>query len=65
MRCPPGARESRARAKLGELGRDEGDVLSVFEDVASALDWATASGLELVAAGTITLAGEVAGLLRR
>ena len=53
------------RAKLGELGRDEGDVLSVFEDVASALDWATASGLELVAAGTITLAGEVAGLLRR
>ena len=62
---PAGELADLVRAKLGELGRDEGDVLSVFEDVASALDWATASGLELVAAGTITLAGEVAGLLRR
>ena len=61
---PAGELADLVRAKLGELGRDEGDVLSVFEDVASALDWATASGLELVAAGTITLAGEVAGLLR-
>lgn len=61
---PAGELADLVRAKLGSLGRDEGDVLSVFEDVASALDWATASGLELVAAGTITLAGEVAGLLR-
>lgn len=53
------------RVKLAELGRDEGDVLAVFGDVDSALGWATAGGQPLVAAGTITLAGEVAGLLRR
>lgn len=50
--------------KLRELGRGEDEVLAVFDDVRSALDWCTSSRVPLVAAGTITLAGEVAGLLR-
>lgn len=51
-------------SKLRELRRDAGEVLAVFDDVRSALDWCTSSNAPLIAAGTITLAGEVAGLLR-
>ncbi len=64
-RAMPACELARAvHAKLRELGRDEGEVLAVFDDVRSALDWYTSSNASLIAAGTITLAGEVAGLLR-
>lgn len=52
------------REKLRLLGRDEEDVLEVFDSVSDALDWCTANDAPVIAAGTITLAGEVAGLLR-
>lgn len=52
------------REKLQGLGRDEEDALEVFDSVSEALDWCTANDAPVIAAGTITLAGEVAGLLR-
>lgn len=52
------------RAKLRDLGRGECDLVAVHASVADALAGATEEGSALVAAGTITLAGEVAGLLR-
>lgn len=52
------------REKLRGLGRDEEDALEVFDSVSDALDWCTANDAPVIAAGTITLAGEVAGLLR-
>lgn len=52
------------REKLRLLGRDEEDTLEVFDSVSDALDWCTANDVPVIAAGTITLAGEVAGLLR-
>lgn len=52
------------REKLRLLGRDEEDTLEVFDSVSDALDWCTANDAPVIAAGTITLAGEVAGLLR-
>lgn len=52
------------REKLRLLGRDEEDALEVFDSVSDALDWCTANDAPVIAAGTITLAGEVAGLLR-
>lgn len=52
------------REKLRLLGRDEEDALEVFDSVYDALDWCTANDAPVIAAGTITLAGEVAGLLR-
>lgn len=52
------------REKLRLLGRDEEDALEVFDGVSDALDWCTANDAPVIAAGTITLAGEVAGLLR-
>lgn len=52
------------REKLRLLGRDEEDTLEVFGSVSDALDWCTANDAPVIAAGTITLAGEVAGLLR-
>lgn len=52
------------REKLRLLGRDEDDALEVFGSVSDALDWCTANDAPVIAAGTITLAGEVAGLLR-
>lgn len=52
------------REKLRGLGRDEEDALEVFDSVSEALDWCTANDAPVIAAGTITLAGEVAGLLR-
>ena len=60
------AEELRAlvHAKLAELGRSEKDLAGVYPTVQDALDAFTAAGESLVAAGTITLAGEVAGLLR-
>lgn len=55
---------SLVRSKLLELGRCECDLVSVHATVGSALESATESHRPLIAAGTITLAGEVAGLLR-
>ena len=52
------------REKLRLLGRDEEDAFEVFDSVSDALDWCTANDAPVIAAGTITLAGEVAGLLR-
>lgn len=52
------------REKLRLLGRDEEDALEVFDSVSDALDWCTANDAPVIAAGTITLAGEVVGLLR-
>lgn len=52
------------RAKLAELGRDGEDVLAVFDSVSTALAWCSDAEMPLIAAGTITLAGEVSGLLR-
>lgn len=52
------------REKLRLPGRDEEDALEVFDSVSDALDWCTANDAPVIAAGTITLAGEVAGLLR-
>ena len=51
-------------AKLAELGRDGEDILAVFDSVSTALAWCSDAEMPLIAAGTITLAGEVAGLLR-
>ena len=56
--------QALVQAKLAELGRSKGDLAGVYPTVRDALDAFTAVGEPLVAAGTITLAGEVAGLLR-
>ena len=56
-----------ARAVAEELereGRPAEDLVGTFCSVAEALAFATERALPVVAAGTITLAGEVAGLLR-
>ena len=50
--------------KLEQLGRPATDLVATYPTVADALDAFEASGSAFVAAGTITLAGEVAGLLR-
>lgn len=55
---------SLVRSKLLDLGRCECDLVSVHATVGSALDAVTEDHRPLIAAGTITLAGEVAGLLR-
>ncbi|WP_085830498.1 bifunctional folylpolyglutamate synthase/dihydrofolate synthase [Collinsella vaginalis] len=52
------------RDELAAEGRADAEV-TVFDSVAAALDASAESGSPLVAAGTITLAGEVAGLVRR
>lgn len=52
------------REELGREGRDPGCLLGTFPTVREALGHATDSGMPLIAAGTITLAGEVASLLR-
>lgn len=51
------------RRELAALGRPEGDLLAVYPTVAEALAALRASNTAFVAAGTITLAGEVAGTL--
>lgn len=50
--------------ELEREGRVPDGLLSVYDTVADALDALTEAGEPVVAAGTITLAGEVAGLLR-
>lgn len=52
------------RAKLAELGRPETDLLGVFDCVDEALAFFDRDDAPFVAAGTITLAGEVAASLR-
>ena len=50
--------------KLEALGRPAGDLAATYPTVAEALDALDTAGAPFVAAGTITLAGEVAGILR-
>ena len=50
--------------ELAREGRPKTDLAAVYPTVPEALDALTAAGEPVVAAGTITLAGEVAGLLR-
>ncbi len=51
-------------AKLEELGRPASDLVKVIPSVPDAVDQLTCAGEAFVAAGTITLAGEVAGIVR-
>lgn len=51
-------------AKLEELGRPASDLVKVISSVPDAVDQLTYAGEAFVAAGTITLAGEVAGIVR-
>lgn len=51
-------------AKLEELGRPTSDLVKVIPSVPDAVDQLTCAGEAFVAAGTITLAGEVAGIVR-
>ena len=55
---------SLVREKLAADGRDEGVLQGVYGSVGEALASLDAERAPFVAAGTITLAGEVAGLLR-
>lgn len=50
--------------ELAREGRPASDLVAVHDDVAAALAALTSAGEPVVAAGTITLAGEVAGLMR-
>ena len=50
--------------ELEREGRAPRDLVTVFDTVADALDQLTRAQVPVVAAGTITLAGEVAGCLR-
>lgn len=50
-------------AKLEELGRPASDLVKVIPSVPDAVDQLTYAGEAFVAAGTITLAGEVAGIV--
>ena len=50
--------------KLEELGRPSSDLVEVVPSVPDAVGRLTAAGEAFVAAGTITLAGEVAGIMR-
>lgn len=52
------------RDKLESLGRDADELLGVFDTVDDALAALDSCDRSFVAAGTITLAGEVAGLIR-
>ena len=62
---PVGELSELVRAKLAAAGRPESDLVAAYPSVADALAALDASGEPVVAAGTITLAGEVAGLLRK
>ncbi|MBM6905422.1 bifunctional folylpolyglutamate synthase/dihydrofolate synthase [Collinsella tanakaei] len=61
----PGELARLVAEELEREGRAPDGLLSVYDTVADALDALTEAGEPVVAAGTITLAGEVAGLLRR
>ncbi len=61
---PAGELAQMVRTKLAELGRSESDLLGVFDCVDEALAFFDREAAPFVAAGTITLAGEVAASLR-
>ena len=61
---PPARLAALVGEELAREGRPGTDLRTVFPDVPRALDALTEAGEPLVAAGTITLAGEVAGYLR-
>ena len=61
---PPHELANKVTAFLEGQGRDRTCLTAVYDTVADALDALAAAGEPAVAAGTITLAGEVSGLLR-
>lgn len=61
---PPAELAVLVSSELEREGRPVTDLAGTYPDVASALQAAGEAGRPIVAAGTITLAGEVAGLLR-
>ncbi len=61
---PAGEMAQLVRAKLEETGRPASDLLGVYGTVGEAVAAFDAAHSPFVAAGTITLAGEVAALLR-
>ena len=52
------------QSKLVALGRDETELVAAYPTVAAAVEAFTVAGEPFVASGTITLAGEVAGIFR-
>ncbi|MDO4436890.1 MAG: Mur ligase family protein [Coriobacteriaceae bacterium] len=62
--CPAHELAKLVEEKLAELGRPASDLVAVHATVSEALDAFTEQREPVVAAGTITLAGEVAGSLR-
>ena len=61
---PAGELAQLVYGELDALNRPYADVIAVYPSVREALDALTEAGEPVIAAGTITLAGEVAGLLR-
>lgn len=61
---PAGELAQLVYGELDALNRPHTDVIAVYPSVREALDALTEVGEPVIAAGTITLAGEVAGLLR-
>lgn len=62
--CPASDLACLVREKLERMGRPATELCAVYPTVDEALEAFTADHAPVVAAGTITLAGEVAGLLR-
>lgn len=61
---PADALAAQVADALAHAGRSASDLVAVYSSVGEALDALAREGVPVVAAGTITLAGEVAGLLR-
>ena len=61
---PAGELAQLVYGELDALNRPHTDVIAIYPSVREALDALTEAGEPVIAAGTITLAGEVAGLLR-
>lgn len=61
---PTSELEALVQAKLAELGRSANDVVAAYATVEEAVSAFTQAGEPFVAAGTITLTGEVAAILR-
>lgn len=62
--CPADDLARPVREKLESMGRSAAELQAVYPTVEEALEAFTTARMPVVAAGTITLAGEVAGLLR-
>lgn len=62
---PPDELKTVVASELARQGRDVSDIVGTYASVREALEALTRASAPVVAAGTITLAGEVAGLLRQ